>query len=134
MKEKYLPNKKYYEFSTECYCGVIVDEITMKKIQKILYKAESEIKNILHNSKDVRPYSWSLVNIEKEGKILKQKTFHYADYTGLYSAETRINNLKLTTPKYMKDFYEIKNDTELEDLKKCLLLELEEEYDRENND
>lgn len=44
MKEKYLPNKKYYTFSTECYCAVVVGEKTMKRIQKVLYKAEAEIK------------------------------------------------------------------------------------------
>ena len=38
-----------------------------------------------------------------------------------------INELKLTTPKFMKDFYEITSDKELEDLKKCLLKELQEE-------
>ena len=77
MKEKYLPNKKYYSFSTNCTCGVVVDEKTMKKIQKVLYKAESEIKNILHNSDDVRPYSWSLVNIMEGDKIKKHSLFHY---------------------------------------------------------
>ena len=132
MKEKYLPNKKYYEFSTNCTCGVIVDEKTMKKIQKVLYKAEYEIKNILHNSEDVRPYAWSLVNIKDGDKILKQKVFHYAkyiqdEYDNYDSTENRINKLKLTTPRCMEDFYEIRSDEELEDLKKCLLKELQEE-------
>lgn len=127
MKEKYLPNKKYYSFSTNCTCGVVVDEKTMKKIQKVLYKAESEIKNILHNSDDVRPYSWSLVNIMEGDKIKKQRIFHYADYDPFWNVKDRINELKLTTPKFMKDFYEITSDKELEDLKKCLLKELQEE-------
>ena len=112
MKEKYLPNKKYYNFSTNCTCGVVVDEKTMKKIQKVLYKAESEIKNILHNSDDVRPYSWSLVNIMEGDKIKKQRTFHYADYDPFWNVKDRINELKLTTPKFMKDFmklHQIKN-------------------------
>lgn len=133
-KEKYLPNKKYYEFSTNCICGVIVDEKTMKKIQKVLYKAEHEIKNILHNSEDVRPYNWSLVNIKDGDKILKQKVFHYAKYTqdDWDNTENRINTLKLTTPRYMEDFYEIKSDEELEDLKMCLLEELQEELEYGN--
>lgn len=131
MKEKYLPNKKYYNFSTNCTCGVVVDEKTMKKIQKVLYKAESEIKNILHNSDDVRPYSWSLVNIMEGDKIKDQRVFHYADYRPFWKVEDRIDGLKLTTPNYMKDFYEITSDEEFEDLKKCLLEELQEE---KNND
>lgn len=129
MKEKYLPNKKYYNFSTNCCCGVVVDKATMKKIQKVLYKAESEIKNILHNAEDVRPYAWSLVNIKKDGKILKQRVFQYPEYLAIYSKEERINNLKLTTPEYMREFYEIKNNEELADLKQCLLKELQEEQD-----
>ena len=43
------------------------------------------------------------------------------------NVKDRINELKLTTPKFMKDFYEITSDKELEDLKKCLLKELQEE-------
>ena len=127
MKEKYLPNQKYYNFSTECCCGVVVDENTMKRIQKVLYKAESEIKNILHNSDNVRPYSWSLVNIMDGEKIKKQKTFQYPSFYDWDNVENRINNLKITTPEYMSDFYEIKSKEELEDLKKCLLKELEDE-------
>lgn len=129
MKEKYLPNQKYYNFSTECCCGVVVDENTMKRIQKVLYKAESEIKNILHNSDNVRPYSWSLVNIMDGEKIKKQKTFQYPSFYDWDNVENRINNLKITTPEYMSDFYEIKSEEELEDLKKCLLKELEDEVE-----
>ena len=129
MKEKYLPNQKYYNFSTECCCGVVVDENTMKRIQKVLYKAESEIKNILHNSGNVRPYSWSLVNIMDGEKIKKQKTFQYPSFYDWDNVENRINNLKITTPEYMSDFYEIKSEEELEDLKKCLLKELEDEVE-----
>jgi hypothetical protein len=129
MKEKYLPNQKYYNFSTECTCGVIVDEKTMKRIQKVLYKAEAEIKNILHNSDNVRPYDWSLVNIKDGEKIKKQKVFHYPSFYSWDTVENRINNLKLTSPRYMKDFYEIKSEEELEDLKKCLLEELKAEVE-----
>lgn len=129
MKEKYLPNQKYYNFSTECCCGVVVDENTMKRIQKVLYKAESEIKNILHNSDNVRPYSWSLVNIMDGEKIKKQKTFQYPSFYDWDNVENRINNLKITTPEYMSDFYEIKSKEELEDLKKCLLKELKDEVE-----
>ena len=127
MKEKYLPNQKYYNFSTECCCGVVVDENTMKRIQKVLYKTESEIKNILHNSNNVRPYSWSSVNIMDGEKIKKHKTFQYPSFYDWDNVENRINNLKITTPEYMSDFYEIKSEEELEDLKKCLLKELEDE-------
>lgn len=129
MKEKYLPNQKYYNFSTECLCGVVVDEKTMKRIQKVLYKAEAEIKNILHNSDNVRAYDWSLVNVMDGEKIKKQKTFRYPSLSSWVNVEDRINNLKLTTPRYMTDFYEIKSHEELEDLKKCLLKELEDEVE-----
>lgn len=127
MKEKYLPNKKYYHFSTSCYCGVVVDEKTMRKIEKVLYKAEHEIKNILHNSEDVRPYDWSLVNIMNGDKIEKQKTFSFTGYRGYYNVCDRIDSLKNAEPKYIPDFYEINSDKELEELKECLLKELAQE-------
>ena len=130
MKEKYLPNKKYYHFSTSCYCGVIVDEKTMRKIEKVLYKAEHEIKNILHTSEDVRAYEWSLVNIMNGDKIAKQKIFQFSDYKGYDNVHDRINRLKIAEPKYIPDFYEIKSDEELEELKNCLLKELAEEEER----
>ena len=133
MKEKYLPNKKYYHFSTSCYCGVVVDEKTMRKIEKVLYKAEHEIKNILHNSEDVRPYSWSLVNIMNGDKIEKQKTFSYTAYEKYYNVCDRINSLKIAEPKYLDDFYEIKSDEELQELKESLLEELREEETDERN-
>ncbi len=130
MKEKFLPNQKYYNFSTECKCGVVVDEKTMKKIQKVLYKAEAEIKNILHNSDNVRPYDWSLVNIMDGKEIKKQQTFEYASFQRWDSVEQRINALKLTTPRYMENFFEIHNDEELEELKSCLLEELKNEKEQ----
>lgn len=129
MKEKYLPNQKYYVFSTECYCGVVVDEKTMKRIQKVLYKTEAEIKNILYNADNVIPCAWSLVNIMDGDKIKKQKTFNYSSFYPWDSAAARINNLKLATPKYMDNFYEVKSEEELADLKKCLLEELEAEVE-----
>lgn len=127
MKERFLPNKKYYHFSTSCYCGVVVDEKTMKRIEKVLYRAEAEVKNILHVSEDVRPYSCSLVNIMDGDKIKKQKTFSYTAYEKYYNVNDRINNLKIAEPEYLKDFYEIKSDEELKELKECLLKELAED-------
>lgn len=127
MKEKYLPNQKYYHFSTECYCGVVVDEKTMKRIQKVLYKAEAEIKQILHNSENVRPYSWTCVNlIGKNKEIEKQTIISYPTFEYAKDVNSRIDNLKLTTPKYIENFYEISNSKELDEVKKDILAELEE--------
>lgn len=125
MKEKYLPNQKYYKF----YCGVVVDEKTMKRIQEVLYKAETEIKYILYKADNVRPYNWSLVNIMDGDKIKKQKTFNYSSFYSWDSATNRINMFKLETPKYMDNFYEVKSEEELADLKKCLLEELKAEVE-----
>ena len=127
MKEKYLPNQKYYTFSTECLCGVVVDEKTMKSIQKVLYKAEAEIKNILHNSDNVRAYDWGLVNVMDGEKIKKQKAFKYPFLYSWDNVKERINRLKLASPNYEREFYEIKSEKELEDLKKCLLEDLKAE-------
>lgn len=127
MKEKYLPNQKYYTFSTDCYCGVVVDEKTMKRIQKVLYKAEAEIKHILHNSENVRPYSWTCVNLLNENKdtIEKQEIIYYPTFEYVEDVNHRIDNLKLTTPKYKENFYEISNSKELDEVKKDILAELQ---------
>lgn len=128
MKEKYLPNQKYYHFSTECYCGVVVDEKTMKRIQKVLYKAEAEIKHILHNSENVRAYSWACVNLlGKNKEIKKQVIISYPTFEYVEDVNRRIDNLKLTTPKYIENFYEISNSKELDEVKKDVLRELEGE-------
>lgn len=129
MKEKYLPNQKYYDFSTECYCGVVVDEKTMKKIQKILYKAEAEIKNILHNSENVRPYGWTCVNLFDKGKgtIEKQVIVNYTDFQCIYDVNDRINSFKLTTPKYIENFYEVSSQKQLNEVKEDILRELKGE-------
>lgn len=128
MKEKYLPNQKYYHFSTECYCGVVVDQKTMKRIQKVLYKAEAEIKHILYNSENVRPYSWTCVNLlGKNKEIKKQAIISYPTFEYVEDVNSRIDNLKLTTPKYIENFYEISNSKELDEVKEDMLRELEGE-------
>lgn len=126
MKEKYLPSKKYYSISTEGYYGVVVDEKTRNKIQEVLRKAESDIKNILYHSEDVRPYSWDLVNVMQDNEIEKQEVFHYSAYRPDCSVKDCIENVKLADLRYMKDFYEISSEDELYDLKDCLRKELTE--------
>lgn len=66
------------------------------------------------------------MNVMDGEKIEKQKTFMFPSFYPWDRVEDRINNIKLTTPRYAKDFYEIKSERELEDLKKCLLKELQE--------
>ena len=63
-----------------------------------------------------------------KGKLLSRRKvtdFGFRDISSFTWAV--LNELKLTTPKVRKDFYEITSDKELEDLKKCLLKELQEE-------
>ena len=83
----------------------------------------------MHNTDDVKPYSWSLVNIIENDIIKKQKFFYYTEYVPYCSTRERIDELKLTSPRYLKDFYEIHSDEDLEDVKKCLLEELEQEVE-----
>lgn len=60
-------------------------------------------------------------------KIEKQKTFSYPEYNGYCNVCDRINSLKIAEPKYLGDFYEIKSEEELKELKESLLEELLEE-------
>lgn len=133
MKEKYLSNEKMYHISRSGYCGVVVPLDIMKKAQKILYKAESELKNLLLQNKDkAMCYSWSLANVRDGEKILKQKTFEYNDFNDYSSVEDRINNLKLAEPKCCDEFYIVTNEEEIKQIKDEIRKELEEELAKEN--
>ena len=126
MKEKYLPNKKYYKFSPDFTYGIVFNEGTMSEIVKIIHKAEAEIKHILHNAEDVRPISWSFVTIAQGDKIIKQREFYYEEVDSSWLVDM-IDDLSLTAPKYVDNFYEIHNDKELKELKKELKKELQKE-------
>lgn len=112
MKEKYLPDHKYYKFSTGCFCAVLVDEATMRRINKVLYKATAEVKNILYNAEDVLPYNWGLVNIYDDSctNIKKQRVYYYPNwYT---SKEQCIKYMNLCDPSYISDLYMISTEKE----------------------
>jgi hypothetical protein len=132
MKEKYLSSQKMYHISTGCYCGVVVPLDIMKKAQKILLKAESELKNLLLQNKDkAASYSWSLSNIMDGDKILKQKTFSYSSFDAWSTIEKRIESLKLAEPQICEEFYIIENQNQLEEIKDDIREELEEELNKE---
>ena len=116
IESKYV-RKEMYDIILERHKRSANDYIRIKR------EKESLIQEIIDN---VRPYDWSVVNIKDGEKIKKQEEFYYSSFYSWNSKEDRINNLKLTSPRYIKNFYEIKSEEELNDLKKCLLDELKE--------
>ena len=71
-------NKHYYEFTFGGYCGVLVNEKTMKKIAKLQYETNQKLLSILENSEDVHSYGWSIADEPKEISQ-SDRTFHYID-------------------------------------------------------
>lgn len=133
MKEEYLSNEKMYHISTGCSCGVVVPIDIMKKAQKILLKAENELKNLLlQNKEKVMMYSWSLANVMDGEKILKQKTFSYSSFYDFYTVEGRIEQLKLTEPRICDEFYIIKTEEQLKEIEDEIREELRDELKKEH--
>lgn len=65
--------KNYYKMSFGLYCGVIVDEMLMKKLSKIQYETQEKIKSVLiNNLEHVESENWSLAYPDGE-----QTSFQY---------------------------------------------------------
>jgi hypothetical protein len=98
-------NKNYYSFSFGSYCGVIVDEKTMKKISKLQYETKIKLLEILENSENTQSYSWS---ISEEPKEVSQgeRTFHYID--GNYDTKQRLGLIgEIFDISHIKDLYQV---------------------------
>lgn len=94
--------KNYYNFSFGKYCGVLVNEKTMRKITALQAKTYDALMQILKNDEDIHVASWSIAD---EPKALDQdeRTFNYADEQDL---ETRLELLReLFDITKVKDLY-----------------------------
>lgn len=70
--------KNYYNFSFGQYCGVIVNEKTMRKISALQSKTYDALMQILKNDDDIHIASWSIVDEPKEISQ-SERTFNYSD-------------------------------------------------------
>lgn len=71
-------NKNYYNFSFGKYCGVIVNEKTMRKISALQAKTYDALMQILKNDDDIHVSSWSIADEPKEISQ-SERTFNYSD-------------------------------------------------------
>ena len=70
--------KNYYNFSFGQYCGVFVDEKTMKKISKLQYETYEKLMEILENSDEVYASNWS-ISKEPEDRDQNDRIVNYFD-------------------------------------------------------
>lgn len=70
--------KNYYNFSFGQYCGVFVDEKTMKKISKLQYETYEKLMEILENSDEVYVSNWS-ISKEPEDRNQNDRIVNYFD-------------------------------------------------------
>lgn len=130
MKEKYLYDKKMYDFTAGCYSGVIMPKEIMKKILKLNYKYESELKKILNdNKKELFVSDWTLANQMDGEKIKKQVTIKYA-LKNNPDIDYRIQSYSYTKPEYIKDFYLVDVREQAEQIAQEVL---QEEIEKDNN-
>jgi len=95
--------EKFFDMSAGSYCGLLLRESTMKKMQKLLYKQTQEIKQLLTESlDDVEVLNWTLVYPNNE-----QTTVYYFDASS--TAEEKLERIalfdKAARVKLVKDVF-----------------------------
>ena len=98
---------RYFDMPMGIYSGIIMSEEVMKKVHKLSYKFQEELKEILSNNLDeVHSASW-ILGYDKDGEQISLK---YIDGTETKESKLeRIDVLESTfVPIYLKDgFYQV---------------------------
>ena len=92
MGKKYIRrvHKNMYDIPFGGLCGILVDEVMMKKIAKLEYRFVSELKDLLINNKDrLEISSWGLAYPN-----CKQTTFRYIGLNTGKTIDDRINLIR----------------------------------------
>jgi hypothetical protein len=84
--------KQYFNFPFAMYSGVVMDEATMKKVAKLLYKQNQELKELLMNNID----SLELANWTLAYPNGKQECINYICEENYQTTEQRIALLDKT--------------------------------------
>lgn len=93
--------KKYFDMPFGGFCGVLADEVAMKKIAKLLYKQNQELKELLMSNTDhLQLSSWTLAHPNG-----KQESIHYVDSNPYQTIEQRINLIDKTLRINKVDVY-----------------------------
>ena len=83
------------------FCGFLVKENVMRKLQKITAKFEGEVKHILtDNIDDIEAYGWSLAHPNG-----KQTVVQFAEPASLGEKTHTIKLFKPMQPQYLSEVY-----------------------------
>ena len=98
LEEKRINERLYHVHNI--YCGVLVNEKVMKKLNKIIYKNQEEIKKVLtDNIETLYSYDWGLAypnGKQTEVSFALKKDKDIGD---------RIKNMKIMAPEYKPEVY-----------------------------
>lgn len=134
-------NKNYYNFSFGQFCGVFVDEKTMRKIAKLQAKTLDELRNILHNAEDIHASNWSIADepaeLEQQERILRFISKNNDEMYLKHRLDVTVNdvfNIRKEKHLYVVDEEDIIKDREQAEREHTEFLKIiydldEEEYD-----
>lgn len=112
-------NKNYFNFSFGMFCGVLVDEKTMKKIAKLQARVADELKTILHNAENIHVSNWSIADepaeLEQKERILHFISKNNDEMSLKYRLDVTVNdvfNIRKAKHLYMVDEEDIIKDRE----------------------
>lgn len=100
-REKLLHSDRLYKCEPSPYCGLLVKDHVMRKLQKITAKFETEIRHIFNeNIDDIELYGWGLAS--KNGK---QMLVSFAEPAKKGEKEERIKLFRADRPEYRAEVY-----------------------------
>lgn len=99
-------SNKLFDYPAGNLCGVLIDEKTMKRLAKLTYKYEQDVRKILTEEKD-NLYSshWTLANEMDGEKIKRQVTITYVDDKSRLDVQRRIDLFKAPQPIYKDEVF-----------------------------
>jgi hypothetical protein len=117
-------NEKLYSYNLLGYCGLFLPETVMKKIVKIICKAQDDIKRVLYQDKDIlKTYNWTMATKEDEkGQITKVRQVDYIlSKDTKKEIEDRINYIGYIKPEFRKEVFIVSSHEEAKEIAKMLL-------------
>lgn len=123
-------HKNYYNFSFGSYCGVFIDEKTMRKIAKIQARTYHEVMEVLENAEDIHVANWSIAD-EPATVDHSKRFFEYIGVKEDESLKWRLESVSknMFSIDKVKDLYSVDGEDIVEERK--LAQKAHEEYLRE---
>jgi len=120
MKYELRHPDRLYLVNPSCYCGFLVRDKVMRKMQRMTADFESEIRMLLSdNIEDIELYGWNLAHPNGN-----QETIHMAEPGSKEDKEARIALFKARQPEHKPKVYKCKAHS---DEAKAIIKEIEGE-------